>query len=199
MRARIGPGSRLSRERSAKPDSRCGGTVTSVREWISQKPSNARSSGQCRRRCLVCSLCAVAKGARRGVLCPQRGQAYPLLIGLSEPPMGFRQVQAIDFREWRGDPPRAEFYRASHSLRPERSPPARSRRSPFSIRPSRPALARSQPAGSKSCLSRPVRRGTPRPRGPRRPSPRLFAPASANSESLFRPRAETNVRRRNSS
>ncbi len=33
----------------------------------------------------------------------QKGNLIPLLFSGAEPPMGFRQVQAIDFRDWRGD------------------------------------------------------------------------------------------------
>lgn len=33
----------------------------------------------------------------------RKGILVPLLLSANEPPMGFRQVQALDFRDWRGD------------------------------------------------------------------------------------------------
>lgn len=37
------------------------------------------------------------------------GKLVPILLGVAEPPMGFRQVQALDFRQWAGDPTAAPF------------------------------------------------------------------------------------------
>lgn len=39
----------------------------------------------------------------------RKGNLVPLLLSVDEPPMGFRQVQALDFRHWRGDA-RAEVF-----------------------------------------------------------------------------------------
>jgi hypothetical protein len=44
------------------------------------------------------------------------GKLVPLLLGLGEPPMGFRQVQALDFRRWSGDPAAPEFAALSAAL-----------------------------------------------------------------------------------
>jgi len=39
----------------------------------------------------------------------KEGKLVPVRLGEAEPPMGFRQIQALDFRDWRGDALSPEF------------------------------------------------------------------------------------------